>query len=274
MEITLEQVERLREKANVSYAQAKQALEYSGGNLLDALIYLEEQGVIPRPEGSYYSTRSEVPPAPEQVLPVVSAPQTKGKKEARKGKKQQGERPNLLRRLRYLLLDNELEIWRQDQPVTALPVLILILLVLLLVFQHFLCQGQVIAGFIVLRIVAQRLLVGFHCLGVVFLRMKYHSHVMINLCQVHLVFLHTGSSCILLHSFLYFILLQKSISQVEHGYCRFWIRLQCFTIVHLRIHIYTVLICPVPFADVVAFSLLCKGRCCRKQQQEHSYVFL
>ena len=130
MEITLEQVERLREKANVSYAQAKQALEYSGGNLLDALIYLEEQGVIPRPEGSYYSTRSEVPPAPEQVLPVVSAPQTKGKKEARKGKKQQGERPNLLRRLRYLLLDNELEIWRQDQPVTALPVLILILLVI------------------------------------------------------------------------------------------------------------------------------------------------
>ena len=50
MEITLEQVERLREKADVSYGQAKAALEYSGGNLLDALIYLEEQGVIPRPE--------------------------------------------------------------------------------------------------------------------------------------------------------------------------------------------------------------------------------
>ena len=45
MEITLEQVERLREKASVSYGQAKQALEYSGGNLLDALIYLEEKGI-------------------------------------------------------------------------------------------------------------------------------------------------------------------------------------------------------------------------------------
>ena len=32
MEITLEQVERLREKAAVSYGQAKAALEYSGGN--------------------------------------------------------------------------------------------------------------------------------------------------------------------------------------------------------------------------------------------------
>ena len=37
MEITLELAERLRAKANVSYTQAKEALEYSGGNLLDAL---------------------------------------------------------------------------------------------------------------------------------------------------------------------------------------------------------------------------------------------
>ena len=59
MEITLEQVEHLREKAAVSYGQAKAALEYSGGNLLDALIYLEERGVIPRPEDTYYSTKGE-----------------------------------------------------------------------------------------------------------------------------------------------------------------------------------------------------------------------
>ena len=73
MEITLEQVERLREKADVSYGQAKQALEYSGGNLLDALIYLEEQGAIPRPQGAYYSTRNETPPPPpsqEELAPL------------------------------------------------------------------------------------------------------------------------------------------------------------------------------------------------------------
>ena len=44
MEITVEMVERLREKAPVSYAQAKEALEYSEGNLLDALI---EAGAYP-----------------------------------------------------------------------------------------------------------------------------------------------------------------------------------------------------------------------------------
>ena len=40
----------MKEKANVTYAQAKEALEYSGGNMLDALIYLEEKGAIPRQE--------------------------------------------------------------------------------------------------------------------------------------------------------------------------------------------------------------------------------
>ena len=65
MEITLEMVERLKEKADVSYAQAKEALEYSGGNLLDALIYLEEKGAIPRTESAYYSTKSETPPQAE-----------------------------------------------------------------------------------------------------------------------------------------------------------------------------------------------------------------
>ena len=42
MEITVEMVERLREKAPVSYAQAKEALEYSEGNLLDALMKIQK----------------------------------------------------------------------------------------------------------------------------------------------------------------------------------------------------------------------------------------
>lgn len=120
MEITLEQVERLREKADVSYARAKEALEYSGGNLLDALIYLEEQGAIPRPEGTCYSTRGETPPMQEAPLTLIQEP---GQQESMPKQKM-----GVFRRIRYLLLDNELEIWRKDQPVTALPVLILIIL--------------------------------------------------------------------------------------------------------------------------------------------------
>ena len=130
MEITLEMVERLREKANVSYAQAKEALEYSGGNLLDALIYLEEKGAIPRAEGAYYSTRSETPPPPPSAEPLPvrlpdGAKKQKAPKQPRSGR---GGVRRFFNALRRWLIDNELEIWRRDQPVTALPVLILVLL--------------------------------------------------------------------------------------------------------------------------------------------------
>lgn len=128
MEITLELVERLREKAYVSYALAKEALEYSGGNLLDALIYLEEKGVIPRAEGAYYSTKGEAPSAvpPSESLPVQLSVQKKTSEPPR-GQKSGGCR-RFITTLRRWLIDNELEIWRHNQPITALPVLILLLL--------------------------------------------------------------------------------------------------------------------------------------------------
>lgn len=130
MEITLEMVERLREKANVSYAQAKEALEYSGGNLLDALIYLEEKGAIPRAEGAYYSTRSETPPPPPpaEPLPVRLPDGAKKQNPPKQPRSGRGGVRRFFNTLRRWLIDNELEIWRRDQPITALPVLILVLL--------------------------------------------------------------------------------------------------------------------------------------------------
>lgn len=56
--ITLEQVEKLRERANVSYDEAKAALEESNGDLLEALINLEKRGSVTPPEGGgYYSSQ-------------------------------------------------------------------------------------------------------------------------------------------------------------------------------------------------------------------------
>ena len=148
MEITLEMVERLREKAPVSYGQAKRALEYSGGNLLDALIYLEEQGAIPRQEGAYFTTRGETPPppppappAPEPEAETGGGKKKKKKRPAREAKA--GGRPSLLQTLRRWLIDNELEIWRKDMPVTALPVLILVLLV---IFAYYVTIPLLILG--------------------------------------------------------------------------------------------------------------------------------
>ena len=53
-----EMVEMLREKANVSYEEAKAALEEANWDLLDAMVILEKQGKVVEKGGSY-STRPE-----------------------------------------------------------------------------------------------------------------------------------------------------------------------------------------------------------------------
>lgn len=138
MEITMEQVERLREKASVSYAQAKEALEYSEGNLLDALIYLEEKGTVPRPEGARWSGQEEKSAQPTVADLVIQEPP--------KQEKHRRPRTSLrewLRRLYQALVDNELEVWRRDEPVTTLPVLIL---VILLVFAFWVTIPLLLVG--------------------------------------------------------------------------------------------------------------------------------
>lgn len=48
-----EMVEKLRQKANVSYEQAKAALEASDWDILDALVLLEGEGKVKPEEGAY-----------------------------------------------------------------------------------------------------------------------------------------------------------------------------------------------------------------------------
>ena len=56
----LEKVERLREKANVSYEEARAALEASNDDLLDAMVLLERQGKVKTPQqGGTFSTSYE-----------------------------------------------------------------------------------------------------------------------------------------------------------------------------------------------------------------------
>lgn len=57
----LEKVERLRERANVSYEEAKKALDECHGDLLEAMVYLEKQGKVKQPKQSSYTTQYEEP---------------------------------------------------------------------------------------------------------------------------------------------------------------------------------------------------------------------
>lgn len=60
--VTLEQVEKLREYADISYDEAKAALENTGGDILQALIDLERQGKVTPPQGGgqYRSSSSAI----------------------------------------------------------------------------------------------------------------------------------------------------------------------------------------------------------------------
>ena len=53
-----EMVELLREKANVSYEEAKDALETANWDLLDAIVLLEREGKTQNRPSSY-STKNE-----------------------------------------------------------------------------------------------------------------------------------------------------------------------------------------------------------------------
>ena len=57
----LEKVEKLREKANVSFSEAKEALDAANGDILDALIYLENQGKATIPAGGGFFSGSGAP---------------------------------------------------------------------------------------------------------------------------------------------------------------------------------------------------------------------
>ena len=58
--VTLEQVEKLRQYGNISYDEAKNALEEANGDMLEAIIILEKQDIIQEPKnGGYHSSKNE-----------------------------------------------------------------------------------------------------------------------------------------------------------------------------------------------------------------------
>jgi hypothetical protein len=78
---TIEQVEKLRAYADVSYEQARDALERAGGNTLDAIVLLEREGKIP-------GARSSADGA------VTVIPATQQKRERRESQKSGGDAAN------------------------------------------------------------------------------------------------------------------------------------------------------------------------------------
>jgi hypothetical protein len=119
---TLEMVDKLKNRAQVTYEEAKEALEASGDDLLEALIYLEKQGKTPPPEnGGYYSSQGRA----AAVLGSAGAGQNTGKKDG--AGQTLGRIFNWCGRFIQKSCANIFEVWRNENAIISMPVLFLIL---------------------------------------------------------------------------------------------------------------------------------------------------
>lgn len=150
MAITLEEVEKLREKADVSYEEAKAALEESRGDLLEALIALERRGRTKNAgRGGYFTTRpgaqEEPGPAPGPARPYPTPVyRGEGRKERSHGSFWDQLRELLRAGFRALRPGNQFEVWRRGEMMTSVPVVILIILV---VVAFWISVPLIITGF-------------------------------------------------------------------------------------------------------------------------------
>lgn len=116
----LEKVEKLRERANVSYEEAKEALEASDWDLLDAMVYLEKKGKAEAPSQESASSGDEAP----QYVSV------KEKVEEQEKESQEGLLTKLVKVCKVLLRmskENSFCVNRHGKELIRIPVWVLIL---------------------------------------------------------------------------------------------------------------------------------------------------
>ena len=120
----LEKIERLRERAGVSYEEARDALDAAGDDLLDAIVLLEKQGKVKQPKQESYSTQYE---EQKQYLRVVDKVEEQKQSAPTLGKS--------LHKLFHVLADfimhTSFHVSRRGKPVLTVPSWVLVIALLI-----------------------------------------------------------------------------------------------------------------------------------------------
>ena len=132
----LEKVEKLREKADVSFAEAKEALDNAGGDILDALIYLEKQGKSTVPAGGGFFSSAGT--GDQEERPGQDAGSSGGGKSGKSGAGDNGESfGEMLKRFGRFCLKvlnkgntNFLDATKGEKLVLSCPVTVVVILVI------------------------------------------------------------------------------------------------------------------------------------------------
>ena len=138
----MEKVEKIRELANVSFEEAKAALEENNWDLLEAMVGLERQGKTKSPEQIRFSTGAD---EQRQYIPVTE--KYAGEKEGKTPHR--GKVRSTIRKIIRFCKENSFHVTRGEEEIVKVPVMLLVLA--LLFFWELLMPAMIIALFFNIR---------------------------------------------------------------------------------------------------------------------------
>lgn len=115
--ITLEQVEKLKSVAGVSYNEAKEALDQTQGDILEAVLLLERAGKVKKPENNG----------------SVSSKETETKKEEQPKKKEDDSFKKFFDWIKHVLHlgnTNDFVVYKEDKDSISIPLTIFVIMLL------------------------------------------------------------------------------------------------------------------------------------------------
>ncbi len=122
-----EKVEKLVDRAGVTYEEAKEALEKNNGDILDAMVYLEKNGKTKKPDQSSYKTNNQEQPGYENVTAKVEESRQQGEKE------EKSVFSKIWDGIKYLLKkgsENFVQVKRKEETIIKIPILLFVILML------------------------------------------------------------------------------------------------------------------------------------------------